>query len=63
MKYLHNYTDYRSRLEEEVDDLCRIEGYYYQGIWREASDIIKSEYPIPTKWPWLVENNKEINNI
>lgn len=57
MKYLYNYTDYRIRLEEEVEKIHHYEGCYYQGIWKEASDYVKSQYPIPSKWPWLVENN------
>jgi hypothetical protein len=57
MKYLHNYTDYRNRLEKEVENLCQGEGYYYQGIWKEASETVKRQYyPLPTTWPWLVEN-------
>lgn len=59
MKYLHNYTDYKCRLEKEVEYLCSMEGYYYQGIWRDASDSVKCKYKAPHTWPWLVSNEKK----
>jgi len=54
MKYLYEYTDYENRLEEKVDELSDSAGYYYSGIWRQASDIVKIRYAIPHHWPWLV---------
>lgn len=52
MKYLHEYTDYSTRLEEEVEQIAKYDGYY-SGIWREAADYTKQRYTRPDVWPWL----------
>jgi hypothetical protein len=53
MNYLHEYTDYREKVEDEVEALADEYGGYYQGIWREASHYVKEEYERPDSWPWL----------
>lgn len=54
MKYLHEYTDYNTKLEQEVYELKMEYGYYYQGIWRDASEFVKLQYTVPDKWPWVM---------
>jgi hypothetical protein len=53
MKYLHEYTDYAKATEIEVEDLRDQCGYYYEGIWREAAEYVRSRYAKPSVWPWL----------
>jgi hypothetical protein len=54
MKYLHEFTDYRKRVKAEVESLMEEnEGYYPMGVWRMASDAIKSHFVKPEAWPWL----------
>ena len=49
------YMKYRKRVEAEV--YCMMEengGYYPKGVWRVASDIVKSHcFVKPQTWPWL----------
>jgi hypothetical protein len=55
MKYLHDFTDYRKRVKAEVESLKEEnEGYYPTGVWRMASDAIKSQFVKPETWPWLI---------
>jgi hypothetical protein len=55
MKYLHDFTDYRKRVETEVESLKKEnDGYYPTGVWRMASDAIKSHFVKPETWPWLI---------
>lgn len=53
MRYLHEYTDYKSKLEECVMYLRNTYGCFYTGIWRDASEFCQKQYDIPDKWPWL----------
>jgi hypothetical protein len=53
MKYLHEYTDYETRLEKEVKHIADYNGYY-NGIWREAAEYTKQRYTRPTVWPWII---------
>lgn len=55
MKYLYEYTDYPDALEDEVERLQHESGYYYPGIWRDASISVKMKYSRPPTWPWLAE--------
>lgn len=53
MRYLHEYTDYPTRVEQEATFLSDWYGGYYPGIWKEAAAIAKTAYTPPPSWPWL----------
>lgn len=53
LRYLYSYTDFSEQVEEYVETLYNHEGYYYKGIWREASEWIRPGYVRPRQWPWL----------
>lgn len=52
MRWLHEYTDYSVRLDEEVQAFGEENGFYH-GIAFHVGQMLQEEYNVPPHWPWL----------